>query len=154
MELREKVLSRRCFADLPARATFDTPRALLMDWNVDDGVVTVVSIDDAVSLYFSWGGGVIGAGEHASVVAAAAAFRSEGTRAAKTMHPATDHALPAPGHVAFYAVWEEATLTSGPVAEQDVQRAEHPYATLGSAAQDLITAIRTATPPRPTTRAR
>src|SRR5215468_5447884 len=66
-KLREGVLSRAMLSGLPP-GTPGGIRGAVMDWNLGGGLATLVAIEDGtVSLYLNPGGGIIGAGTHASV---------------------------------------------------------------------------------------
>jgi hypothetical protein len=78
--------------------------ALLMDVGVPEGAASLLTFaDGSTSLYFSTGGGVIGAGGHETVRRASAAFldAAQGLQAGMTPAPA-DFPLPGDGRVRFY----------------------------------------------------
>ena len=144
--LREKILARQFVANLPAGPA-GVPRCVLMDWNVGGGVATLVAFDDgSTSLYFSSGGGFIGAGAHQNVARAAAAFRAEGLRALSRFTPTDTFPVPSQdGHVVFYAVMDSVTLTSGdiPAGMTGLPRG-HPLSGLFTQAQSVVSEIRRA----------
>jgi hypothetical protein len=143
-KLREGVLSRAMLSGLPPVAP-GTVRGAVMDWNLGGGLATLVAIEDGtVSLYLNPGGGIIGAGTHANVAQAATVFRDAALRR-RDAFKATD-SFPPPGKDAmiFYLLTDSATLTSGEVSVADLQRGDHPLASLGKTSQDLLTAVRRA----------
>jgi len=142
--LRDAVLSRRMLASLPAKES-GALRGAAMDWNVGAGLATLVAIDDGtVSLYLNPGGGTIGAGTHANVARAGAAFREEAAKARGAFSPVQTYPAPGADSVVFYLLTESATLATAPIRMQELQRAEHPLAGLGTAAQALLTEVRRA----------
>src|SRR5688572_16670054 len=71
--LREALLSREMLRDMPGDPDGDGIRAVVFDWGMGNGSATLVAFDDGTtSLYFSGGGGIIGAGAHDAVRRAAA----------------------------------------------------------------------------------
>jgi hypothetical protein len=104
---------------------------------------SVVVVDDGtVSLYTSSGGGVIGAGTHPGVAAAADRWLSvlDGQLA---LLPVTDPpGLPAPGQVVIRALLFGGAQHSVTAAEDDLGYRRHPAYPLFHAAQELITQMR------------
>ena len=148
-DLRGLVLRREFLAGV-APAPDGRPRAVVMDWSLDRGAATLVAYDDGTtSLYYSSGGGVIGAGAHEPVRRAAEAFRAEAARvrAEFAAVPAGDAmALPPANSAAFYLVTDSATLRAGPVETSHLAAGSHALAAMGSRAQAVITAIRESSP--------
>jgi len=141
--LREMVLSRRMLADLPPASIAGAPRGVVMDWNMGNGLATLVAIDDgAVSLYLNPGGGIIGAGTHAGVVPVAEQFRSEATRQRQLFRPTETYAAPGADSIVFYLLTDSATLTTGPIASRELERSDHALFALNGAAQKLVAAVR------------
>jgi hypothetical protein len=142
--LREQVLGGRMLAALPAREP-GAVRGAVMDWGIGAGLATLVAIDDGtVSLYLNPGGGTIGAGTHPSVAQAAAAFRAEAERARGAFSPAQSHPAPGPDSVVFYLLTDSATLATTAVSMDALQGTNHPLASLGAAAQAVLTEVRRA----------
>ena len=76
---------------------------VLMETGYDSGAFTLVVLaDGSVSLYFSNGGGVIGAGEHESVRRHAGNFIGWANRYVTEAKPSTAQPLPAAGQTTFY----------------------------------------------------
>lgn len=140
--LRAGVLSRSSLSGL-APAAPGSIRGTVMDWNLGDGLATLVAIDDgSVSLYLKPGGGVIGAGSHAEVAHAAEAFRQAAISQRTAFHESTTFPAPGRDSVVFYLLTDSATLSSGSIAANDLQQSSHPFAALGNAAQLLLTQVR------------
>ena len=115
----------------------------VMELAVEKGTATIVAIaDGTVSLYLSAGGGVIGAGRHASVRDAADRFRS----LAGELHGALDSAvdgypLPDAGEVRFHVTTADEHYSSA-APESALRTGRHQLAPLYAAGQDLLTEIR------------
>jgi hypothetical protein len=141
--LRTQVLSRAVFADKLANGS-DQPRCVVMDWNLSGtNVATLVAFDDdTTSLYLSSGGGIIGAGAHEAVKQAAAQFRASATAERARFAAAAQFDLPADGQSVFYLVTDTATLSSGLIANSELQRGAHPLSRLANQAQAVIGAVR------------
>lgn len=120
----------------------------LMEWNLDGNVVTVVAVaDGTVSLYFSNGGGVIGAGAHDGPRRAAERF-IQLAAANRALLSATQSApLPAAGRTRFHLRTRSGALAAD-ASTNELGEGRHALSPLFYAAQDVITAIRTA-PPSP-----
>ena len=149
LDLRLVVLRREFLAGV-APAPGGGPRAVVMDWGLDNGVATVVAYDDGTtSLYLSSGGGVIGAGAHEAVRQAANAFRAEAAARRNqfsTVAANDSFTLPSDGWVTFYLVTDSATLRAGPIDTRLLAAGTHPLAPLGNHAQAVITSIRESSP--------
>jgi hypothetical protein len=142
--LRQKVLSREFLKGAPSGKA-GAVRCVVMDWNIGSGVATLVAFDDGTtSIYLSSGGGVIGAGAHESVARVAGLFRQEAAKVMGRFTPAAEYPLPGREMTVFYVVTDSATLSSGPIANPDLRRDDHPLSALGRMAQDVITQVRKA----------
>jgi hypothetical protein len=103
------ILRSKIFKTHPSRLGL-TPKnhpdpvyAVVMDLGTDRGVVTFVTVaDGGTSLYFSRGGGIIGAGEHRSVREAARNVLAQAQNAYKEMKLVSAYPTPKPGQVSFY----------------------------------------------------
>lgn len=116
-----------------------------MDWGVGGGLATLVAIDDgAVSLYLNPGGGIIGAGTRPAVARAAEVFRSQVLPVRGAFVATSSFTVPGPDSVAFYILTDTATLTSGVIAGDQLDREGHPLRALSTAAQALLTEVRRA----------
>lgn len=148
-DLRGMVL-RREFLTAVAPAPDGRARAVVMDWALDQGAATLVAFDDGTtSLYTSTGGGIIGAGSHASVRRAAEAFRAEAARAQGEFSPVTvadSMTLPPAEATTFYLITDSENLRAGPVETSRLAAGAHALSPLGTQAQAVITAVREASP--------
>ena len=147
--LREAVLSREMLLQAPAGGT--PPRAFVMDWQFAAGqLATLVSFEDGTtSIYFSSGGGVIGAGELPAVKPLAARFRAAFNGLDSHFRVVNAWPPPPPRNCVFYYVDRDATRATSPLAESELQVESHPLYALAAEAQNLITAIRTSKPEDP-----
>jgi hypothetical protein len=115
---------------------------VLMESRIGDAVVTLVCfVDGTTSLYFSGGGGVIGAGQHESVRAAATALVALGNHFAPSFTLTTTFPLPAAWRVRFFLRTFDCTKTEE-VAESDVTTPRVPLFSLFAAGQRVISAVR------------
>jgi hypothetical protein len=120
--------------------------AVLMETGYPEAVATLVAVSDgSVSLYFSNGGGVIGAGEHAPVRNVAAKFLAAAAAYVPQASLAQQFPLPSSGRVRFYLVTSQGTYTAE-AAEDDLGYERHPFAPLFHQGHELITAVREHTP--------
>ena len=120
-----------------------SPGALvaLMEIGTPKGVATFVAVaDGSVSMYTSVGGGVVGAGEHESVRAAARHFLREAAESRDLLQRTTAFTLPAVGEVRFQVRLSDGGYTGA--APAAALRGRHPLARLYAAGEDLITEIR------------
>ncbi|MCS6849359.1 MAG: hypothetical protein RMN52_16795 [Anaerolineae bacterium] len=75
---------------------------VLMEFQISDTVVTLVSLaDGTTSMYFDSGGGIIGAGQHDGVARASKNFVALAESYYNQVEPATQFPLPLPGRVRF-----------------------------------------------------
>lgn len=128
----------------------DSVHSILMDWNINNGTVTVLAAaDGTASLYLSIGGGYIGGGQKYPLLRNAAL---QAVRLAADLFshfaPTETIDLPAAGDVFFYlttsngvrrAVAKDANLRAG----------SDPLSSLGAIMQEIITQYRLNSP-RPT----
>ncbi|HUJ47600.1 MAG TPA: hypothetical protein VLV55_10755 [Rhizomicrobium sp.] len=78
---------------------------ILMETGYEQAVATLVCfLSGDTSLYFSNGGGVIGAGQHANVADAAKRFVTMGAKFVHEMREAAEAPLPALGVTIFYVL--------------------------------------------------
>jgi len=119
----------------------------VMELAVENGTASIVAVaDGSVSLYLSSGGGVIGAGAHATVRDVAARFRLLAGELRGAMQVAVDgFPLPEDGEVRFHVTTGDERYSSA-VAESTLRSGRHPLAPLYAAGQDLLTEIRLLTP--------
>jgi hypothetical protein len=145
--LREQVFS------LPVHETGIVPGpghtrvwSVLMEIGYPKAVASLVTIaDGTTSLYFSNGGGIIGAGQHEAVSKAASTFIAVADGNVNAFAPTTDHPLPELGRVRFYLRTFDGLL-SAEAGEEDLAKHRHriwPLFVLGHA---VISALREASP--------
>jgi hypothetical protein len=140
-ELRRQVLRLRG-ADLGS-AQRAPLLALLMETGYPEGVATLVGVaDGATSLYFSNGGGVIGAGEHAEVARASHAWLDLAAGMLERFEAWDEEPQPPRnGLTQFVAVTSEG-LRGVVAPEEDLGEERHELSPLFHAGHDVITEIR------------
>jgi len=140
--LREQVLGLAGDRSFQA----DGAIALLMETGYPGAVVSLVAIaDGTTSLYFSNGGGVIGAGTHDAVRAASARLLEAAAASAEQMAPAASCPLPALGQVRFHLL-TAGGIRAAEAPEQDLGHNRHPLSPLFHLAHAVIAAVREHTP--------
>ncbi len=120
---------------------------MLMETGMQGGHYTLVALaDGSTSLYYSTGGGVIGASAWPAVKDASQRFLDQGNRALVSSAPATS-LEPPPLNTArfFFLTFDGVQVGTAP--EAALTKKNHKLAALFRAGQDVITAIRKATPP-------
>jgi hypothetical protein len=123
------------FADAPILA-------LLLETGYPEAVATLAGVADGTSsLYFSNGGGFIGAGTHAAVAEANRRWLEVGLTYLPQLSVITDPPLPAEGMTQFVAVTPDG-LRGAVAAEDDLGEGRHDLSPFFYAAQDVITQIR------------
>jgi hypothetical protein len=142
-QLREQAL-RVTASDLELIPTAARPRVwgAIMELGYPTGIATLMSLaEGTTSLYFSNGGGVIGAGEHAAVREAAESFL-DAVEDRLADFPAVE-ATPTPriGRVRFYVRTFDGTL-GVEATEEELGRNSHPLSPVFHAGHAVITAIR------------
>jgi hypothetical protein len=116
--------------------------ALLMETGYPEAVATLVGVADGTSsLYFSNGGGVIGAGTHAAVAAANSRWLETGVTLLPRLSVITDPPLPGKGITQFVAVTPQG-LRGAVALEDELGEGRHELSPFFYAAQDVITQIR------------
>ena len=139
--LREQVLHLTpdqfgdAFADAPILG-------LLMETGYPQAVATLVGVvDGSVSLYFSNGGGFIGAGTHATVADSNSRWLEAGVTALAQLSVITDPPLPDEGMTQFVAVTPTG-LRGAAAAEDELGEGQHELSPFFHAGQDVVTQIR------------
>ena len=118
--------------------------ALLMETGYPEAVATLVAVaDGTTSLYFSNGGGMIGAGEHAPVRDANRSFLETAGSFLAQLSEVSDPTPPAVGHTQFVAVTPEG-LKGAAASEDELGEGRHSHSQLYYAGQDVITQMRMA----------
>ena len=141
--LREQAL-RVTAGDLELFPTDARPHiwGAIMELGYPTGNATLVSFaEGTTSLYFSNGGGVIGAGEHEAVREAAERFLDMFEAHRAQLRPVEATPGPRIGRVRFYARTFEETLGAEAL-EDELALEGHPLAPVFQAGHAVITAIR------------
>lgn len=144
--LRDQVLSVKP-SDIGVAPTSSLPVVwgVVMETGFPEAVVTLVSLADrTTSLYCSNGGGVIGAGEHATVAAATAGFISLANEFHSQTEPTKTFPLPAIGRVRFYLLTFAGVLTAE-ADEQDLGNMRHKLSPLFHKGHEVIGNVRLST---------
>lgn len=116
--------------------------ALLMETGYPQAVATLVGVvDGSVSLYFSNGGGFIGAGTHAAVADANTRWLEMGVTVLRQLPVIAEPPLPDEGMTQFVAV-TAIGLRGAAAAESELGEGRHALSPFFYAAQDVITQIR------------
>lgn len=140
--MREGVLSRQTIAGLPPKP--GAVRGVVMDWNLGDGIATLVAIDDGtVSLYMGESAGILSAGGRPRVADAARRFLAEADRVRDGFGATTNGAIPGRDSVTFYVLTDTATLAA-PSIGSSTSGSGAALGGLNEAAQALIAEIRKA----------
>ena len=117
---------------------------VVMETAYGEAAATLVAMaDGAVSLYFSNGGGIIGAGSDPGARQAAQALLEMAPRFLSACAPATKFPLPEKSHVRFYLLAWGSTQTAE-AAEEALAGNGHALSPLFHQAHEVITAIRLA----------
>jgi len=120
--------------------------AALMETGYPEAVVTLLAVSDGtVSLYFSNGGGIIGAGEHEPVRRVARRFLESAGQFLSQAPLTETYPLPVRDQVRFYLVTSSGIHLADAL-EQDLGNNRHAISPLFYAGHELITAIRESTP--------
>lgn len=138
--LRKQILDLKP-EQLGASAT-EAVLAVMMETGYPEAVATLVAvIDGSASLYFSNGGGIIGAGEGTEPNAAARGLVAKAAdfRAACTL--TNEFPLPEKAYTRFYIITPKEILTSE-AKEDDLGNGRHRMSPLFHTAQELITHMR------------
>jgi hypothetical protein len=111
---------------------------ILMETGYPEAVATLFALaDGSTSLYFSSGGGTIGAGQHAKPAAAAIALVKRSGQ--DLSHPTKTSVFPLPqqGHTRFYVLTTDGVFTAE-IPEIDLGENHHALSTLFHTAHALI----------------
>jgi hypothetical protein len=117
---------------------------VVMETGLDSGFYTLVVLADGTSsLYFSTGGGIIGAGEHASVRSQGEKFLAMAGRSLPAASIADSHPAPSPGQTTFYFL-TYAGLKSYSAKEEDLGEHRDKLSELFHQAHAVIATMRDA----------
>jgi hypothetical protein len=127
----------------PDTASAGEVLALLLETGYPEAVATLVGLaDGTTSMYFSNGGGMIGAGQHEGVAAATRRWLELGEQSLDQLPQAPGEVLlPDEGMTQLVAVTETG-LRAARAPEEELGGGGHPLSSLFYAAHDVITAIR------------
>jgi hypothetical protein len=141
--LRDKIL--RLPRELPNQE--NTVVAALMETGHPGAVVTLVMVlDGTTSLYFSSGGGIIGAGAHPEVAMATRNFIQAAGESTPLMQPTKTFPLPRPSHTRFYVLLGSG-IFSAEALEQDLGHHRHALSPLFHLGHAVIAMVRQHSPP-------
>jgi hypothetical protein len=122
------------------------PLAALMEIGLPEAAYTLVCVaDGAASIYFSSGGGIIGAGGHEPVRAASLSMLQRTSSLASQWTPTETFPLPQRNSVRFYLITPTAIRTAE-ATEEEITAGRHPLHALFVAGNEVIAAIREHTP--------
>jgi hypothetical protein len=120
--------------------------AIVMETGYPEAVASLVAIaDGTTSLYFSNGGGIIGAGQHDAVRRVVARFIDLVDQNADALPTVDVHPLPDVGRVRFYARTFKG-LRAFEASGIELGEQRHPLAPLFHGTHEVIAAIREASP--------
>jgi hypothetical protein len=127
----------------PETASEGPVLALLLETGYPEAVATLVGLaDGTTSMYFSNGGGMIGAGQHEEVAAATHRWLELGEESLDRLLPTQeDVLLPDEGMTQLVAVTETG-VRAARASEEELGGGGHPLSALFYAAHEVITAIR------------
>lgn len=145
-ELRLSALTKKASEiGIPPSLDNGAVYCVLVDWPVDEQIVSIVSLSDGnASLYTTSTYGIIGGSTHERVRAAAIRLVEAGDALCRSATPTTDYSYPNPNKIRFYMV------TYGGVRVIDADRASvegggDKTSELFARAQDVITELRLTT---------
>jgi len=145
--LRQQALTRAA-GELGLSPTPDRPHVfgILMETGYPEAVASLVTFaEGSTSLYFSNGGGILGAGGHEAVQSTLGPFFKMAEQHLGAFAPATETPPPEKGRVRFYLRTFQGTLTAE-ADEQDLGQMRHALSPLFHAGHAVIAAVRTITP--------
>ncbi len=141
LDLRSRALEI-AGTDIVERREPDGILMMLMETGYPEDIATLVMVSDgATSLYFSNGGGMIGAGEHEDVAALTQKTLRMAANHMDQMVTCTDHPLPSPGEVRFYVVTRTGIKTLA-APEDALGEGRHQTAPLFHQCHEVLAAIR------------
>jgi len=116
----------------------------VMELGFPEATATLVAFSDGnTSLYFSNGGGIVGAGAHPTVAHAAAVFLVAAERIVQVLEPAAARPYPSTGYARFYIRTYDELLTAE-VDGEILAAGDHPLSEFFFCGHALITAVREA----------
>jgi len=145
MGLRSQIFrGAREHLQLPPAFPWNEAWAVVMDWGVQRGVVTIVAVHDGTaSMYYSTGGGSIGGGQaHESIRAAAGNALSVASRHTKLLKPVTEFPTPTHNGQIFFYVLTDSGVYFAEAPQEELASNRHPLSDLGNAMQAIVTEYR------------
>jgi hypothetical protein len=146
-------LRNRLFASMPGELDIapgpghEHVWAVLMETGYPEAVASLITVaDGTTSLYFSNGGGIVGAGQHPSVRESAERFLTLVDAQVGQLAVADEHPLPNVGRVRFYARTFTGVRTAE-ATERELGEGRHLLSPLFYAGHAVITAVRKINPP-------
>lgn len=141
-DLRTQALQLR-ETDIAAAVVSVSPvLAVLMETGYPEAIATLVAVSDGTtSLYFSSGGGIIGAGDHEPVRLASFTFLATAVQHLPALAPTDDRALPGTGCVRFFVVTKDG-VRAAEESEEHLAQGSHALSPLFLAGHDVLTAVR------------
>ncbi len=134
-------LDDREIPDLKNKRVF----VVLMETGFPDAAYTLVAAGDgAASLYFSNGGGIIGAGEHANVRPESLKLVKMAEAVLKHMKKVDQYPIVKPGNTSFYVVTSEGVFTYTAKEEELGEGRDKNFSALFHQGHSLITQMRIA----------
>jgi hypothetical protein len=119
---------------------------VVMETGMDSGFYTLVVLaDGTTSLYFSTGGGIIGAGEHSSVRTESVRYLAIAESASSTATPSNSFPPPTAGQTSFYFFTFDGTRSYS-AKEVDLGEQRDKLSELFHAAHSVIASVRQAQP--------
>jgi hypothetical protein len=125
-----------------AKAPDGALRGIIMETGYDRGIVTFAAMSDSsVSIYFSWGGGMIGAGSHDRPAAAARNLAIGVARSMELFKKTSDTTPPRLGETKFFVLVDRDILGAG-AKEQELQSGNNKLAPIYQAAHAVMNEVR------------
>ncbi|MDH4048475.1 MAG: hypothetical protein OEV63_10115 [Gammaproteobacteria bacterium] len=120
----------------------DNTIGVLMETGYPGAIATLIAlVDGSASLYFSNGGGIIGAGQHQGPAAAARSLVVTAAENLSKFTPTTEFPLPTLGRTRFFVITAQGVLTAE-AAEDDLGNNRLPLSPVFHAAHALIAEMR------------
>ncbi len=117
-------------------------RGVIMETGYEHGVITLAAMSDSsISIYFSHGAGMIGAGSHDRPAAAARNLAVGVARNIEEFKKSSDTNLPKPGEVKFFVLVDRDILTAS-AQEKDLGENRHKLSPVFHAAHAVMAEVR------------
>ena len=140
-ELSYEALRNAIFQWKDAAVPEGALRAVIMETVFKGSVVTLAAMSDGqVNVFFSRGGGIVGAGSHEGPAGAARTFAIAVAQNLEHFRKTTDLKPPKPGETKFYALIEKDVLGVS-AKEPEFRQKDHKLAPVFQAAHALVTEV-------------